>query len=179
MALDDDRAPAPCSGPDLQTLVRQVFDGEPPIDAEHQAHCQHCQQRLTAIQALHADTQALAAQPVATPDLVRKVMAQLRRQGPHALITTDERGTTTIAHAVVATIARQAAMAHPAVAYASVDLGDQPTEAGLPLSLRLVVAYGPSLPHLSAEIRAQIIRDVETLAGVPISDVTVLIDDLT
>lgn len=177
MALADDATP-PCGGPDLQTLIRQVFDGEPPVDPEHQARCWACQQRLAAIAALHADMQAVATQPVSTPDLVRQVMAQLRRPGPRALLPADQRGATTVAHAVVAAIARQAAMAHPAVAFASVDVGEQATEAGLPVSLRLVVAYGPTLPDLGAEIRTQVIRDVEALAGVPVGDVTVLVDDL-
>lgn len=178
MALDDEHTAAPCGGPDLRTLVGQVFDRVPIVDAEHQARCPACRQRLAAIHALHADMQAAAAQPLATPDLVRRVMAELRRPGPQALLTTDRRGTTKVAHAVVAAIARRAAMAHPAVAFASVDVGERATEAGLPLSLRLVAAYGPTLPNLGAEIRAQIIRDVEALAGVSVGDVTVLIDDL-
>jgi hypothetical protein len=83
------------------------------------------------------------------------------RHRPAGAVTLRDatRGHTQVSEAVVAGVARQIAQAMPAVAFASV-LAHAAGPGAVALRVRLVVAYGPSLPALAAAVREQIVTHV-------------------
>jgi uncharacterized alkaline shock family protein YloU len=109
-----------------------------------------------------------------------------------------ERGTTTISNAVVAQIAGTAAQEADGVQLGSptaravggvldsvtggtgnargvtVEVGE--TEAAIDLSV--VVEYGRSIPKVSEAVRANVIRRVENLAGLKVSEVNISVNDV-
>jgi|GEM_PF-1095480 len=112
----------------------------------------------------------------------------------HALLG-GPRGATRIADSVVARIVAKAARDTPGVHALSVRELAAP-KAGAPgrlaprgvavdisghsvsVEVRLVVAYGTSIPALAAEVRRRVIRRVEVLTGLETTDVQVAFDDV-
>lgn len=168
----------PC-GTGLEALVLQVFDGAPPADPGHQADCSHCQAALARLGAVQGTVGSLAAEPVvAPPGLVHDVMYRLRRDGDGILVGAGSTGSVTLAERIVRQVASQAALAVPEVTFASVALVDESRVAPLRLSVRLVVGFGPPLAEVADAVRHRVRAAVEELAGVPVAEIDVLIDDL-
>jgi hypothetical protein len=65
----------------------------------------------------------------------------------------------------------------PAVAFASV-LAHTTGPGTVAVRVRLVVAYGPSLPVLAAAVREQIVTHVRRLTDVRVAEVELSVDDL-
>jgi hypothetical protein len=126
----------------------------------------YCQAFLGRIRELWSDVRALANEPVRAPrGLLDEVIARV--SGPAGAVTLRDatRGHTQVSEAVVAGVARQIAQAMPAVAFASV-LAHAAGPGAVALRVRLVVAYGPSLPALAAAVREQIVTHVRRLTDV-------------
>jgi Asp23 family, cell envelope-related function len=177
MALADPSERLPC-GTKLAALITQVAEGTPAADPAHQAKCRYCQPSLGRIRELWSDVRALANEPVHAPrGLLDEVMTRVR--GPAGAVTLPDatRGHTQVSVAVLAGVARNIAQAMPAVAFASV-LAHAVGPGTVALHVRLVVAYGPSLPVLAAAVRKQIVADVRRLTGVQVTEVEVSVDDL-
>jgi Asp23 family, cell envelope-related function len=167
----------PC-GTKLAALITQVAEGAPAFDPAHQAKCPHCQASLGRIRELWSDVWALADEPVRAPrGLLDEVIARL--SGPAGAVTLGEasRGHTRVSEAVLAGVAREIAQAIPAVAFASV-LAHAAGPGAVVLRVRLVAAYGPSLPVLAAAVREQIVTHVRRLTGVQVTEVEVSVDDV-
>ena len=156
MALVDPSERLPC-GTELAALITQVAERAPAADPAHQAECPYCQPSLERIGELWSDVRALADEPVRAPrGLLDEVMARVG--GPAGFVTLRDatRGHTQVSVAVLAGVARRIAQAMPAVAFASV-LAHAAGPGTVALRVRLVVAYGPSLPVLAAAVREQIV----------------------
>ena len=177
MALVDPSERLPCCTK-LAALITQVAEGDPAADPAHQAECEYCQASLGRIRELWSDVQALADQPVRAPrGLLGGIIARV--SGPAGAVTLRDatRGYTRVSEAVLAGVARQIAQAMPAVAFGSV-LAHTAGPGTVALRVRLVVAYGPSLPVLAAAVREQIVTHVPRLTGVQVTEVEVSVDDL-
>jgi len=177
MALNDEGL-RPACGASLAAIVRQGFEDAPPADPLHQAGCEHCRRSLAAVRALKADMDRFAAEPVAVPDVAGQVLARLRRDWTRVPVAAGARGATTVTHSIVGDVARRAAMALPAVTFASVEVV---TPAGEPaaLTVRLIVGYGPALEAVADAARELVARAVEELVGVRVGRVDVLVEDLS
>lgn len=168
----------PC-GADLEALVLQVFDGDPPPDPGHQADCPHCQAALARLGAVHETAENVAAEPVvAPPGLVREVMHRLRGASDGILVGASSGGTVSITDRIVSQVASRAAMAVPEVTFASVTLIDEIRVAPLRLAVRLVAVFGSPLADVAEAVRQRVRAAVQELAGVPVAEIDVLIDDL-
>ena len=177
MALSDPSELLPC-GTKLGALITQVAEGAPAADPAHQAKCPYCQASLRRIRELWSDVRALADEPVRAPrGLLDEVIARVR--GPVGAVTLRDatRGHTRVSEAVLAGVARRIAQAMPTVAFASV-LAYAAGPGTVALRVRLVVAYGPSLPVLAAAVREQIVTHVRRLTDVQVTEVEVSVDDL-
>ena len=177
MALTDVFTRLPC-GVELATLIAQVAEGAPAADPAHQVECPHCQAALSRIRELWSDVRALANLPVRAPrGLLDEVRARV--SGPADAVTLPDttRGHTQVSERVLAGVARETAQAMPAVAFASV-LAHVAGPGRAVLRVRLVTAYGPSLPVLAAAVRAQIVTHVRRMTGVRVTGVDVSVDDL-
>jgi hypothetical protein len=177
VALVDPSERLPC-GTELAALITQVAEGAPAADPAHQAECPYCQPSLERIRELWSDVRALADEPVRAPrGLLDEVMARV--SGPAGFVTLRgaTRGHTQVSVAVLAGVARRIAEAMPAVAFASV-LAHAVGPGTVALRVRLVVAYGPSLPVLAAAVREQIVTHVRRLTDVRVTAVELSVDDL-
>jgi uncharacterized alkaline shock family protein YloU len=67
----------------------------------------------------------------------------------------------------------------PAVAFASARVCPDVTAGSVLLSVRLVVAFGPSLEDVAAEVRERVARDVARLTGLVPETIDVVVEDLT
>jgi len=178
MALTDPSERLPC-GTELAALAAQVAEGAPAVDAAHQAKCPYCQESLERIRQLWSDVRALADEPVrAPPGLLDEVIARVSAPAGAVTLRDATRGHTQISEAVLAGVARQIAEAMPAVTFASV-LAHAAGPGTVALRVRLVVAYGSSLPVLAAAVREQIITHVRRLTDVQVAEVDVSVDDLS
>ncbi|MGI8429149.1 MAG: Asp23/Gls24 family envelope stress response protein [Solirubrobacteraceae bacterium] len=111
----------------------------------------------------------------------------------------EQRGTTTIADSVVHKVAGIAAREVPGVyqlggagarAFSNVtqrvgigDLGAQgvSVEVGVrqaAVDLTLVVEYGESIPQITQRVRNQVIKRVESITGLEVTEVNIMVDDL-
>ena len=177
MALVDPSERLPC-GTKLEALIAQVAEGAPAADPAHQAECPYCQASLGRMRALWSDVRALADEPVRAPrGLLDQVIARVGGSAGFVTLRGATRGHTQVSVAVLAGVARRIAQAMPAVAFASV-LAHAAGRGTVVLRVRLVVAYGPSLPVLAAAVRKQIVADVRRLTGVQVTEVEVSVDDL-
>lgn len=168
----------PC-GTQLDDLARQVFEGEPPADPRHQAGCADCQAALRRITAIRDDIGGLASQRVEPPPgLVRQVMARLRVAPALVTVDVDPRGTTQVAESVVTRLARRAALAVEDVVLASALTTEREAGTTVGLRVRLVVAYGPALHDVAAQVRKRIRAEVAAQTGVTVQEVRVSVDDL-
>lgn len=173
-----DRLTLPC-GADVRTLVRQVFDGEPPADAEHQSHCPHCRAMLERTRATVEDLRGVAAEPVAVPpSLLASVMARIRSAPRLVTVDVDPRGATAVSDQLVASVARRAALSVAEVTYASVIAADSYGSDLVALRVRLVVVYGPPLQSVADRVRDAIAREIGRITGLRLRWVDVAIDDL-
>ena len=84
----------------------------------------------------------------------------------------SERGTTTIAATVVQKVAGIAAREVPGVH----SLGGGEREAAVDLTL--VVEYGESIPQVCDQVRENIIKRIEGIAGLSVTEVNVTVNDL-
>jgi hypothetical protein len=167
----------PC-GTELTTLITRVADGVPAADPAHQAECPYCQASLGRIGEAWSDVRALANEPVRAPrGLLDEVIAGLSGPSGAVILRDATRGRTRVSEAVLAGVARQIAQAMPAVAFASV-LAHAGGPGTVALRVRLVVAYGPSLPVLAAAVREQIVTHVRRLTDVQVTEVELSIDDV-
>ena len=177
MALVDPSERLPC-GTALAALISQVAEGALAADRAHQAECPYCQASLERVGELWRDVRALANEPVRVPrGLLDEVMARV--SGPAGAVTLRDatQGHTQISEAVLARVARQIAQEMPAVAFASV-LAGAAGPGTVALRVRLVVAYGPSLPVLAAAVRERIVTHVRRLTDVQVIEVELSVDDL-
>ena len=178
MALSDPSERLPC-GTKLGALITQVAEGAPAADPAHQAECPYCQPSVGRMRELWSDVRALADAPVRAPrGLLDEVIARV--SGPAGAVTLRDatRGHTQISEAAVAGLAREIAQAMPAVTFASV-LAHAAGPGTVALRVRLVVAYGSSLPVLAAAVREQIVTHVRRLTDVQVAEVDVSVDDLS
>ena len=176
MSAPDKRLPC---GVDVEDLVRQVFEGAEPRDADHQRGCPHCQAALRRIRRAHEDMQGLAAEPVRVPGgILNAVMARIRAKT--ALVTVDvgTRGSTMVADRLIAEVARRAALGVEAVERAAVVAAEEDPAGVVGLRVRLIVAYGPSLPEVADAVRAAVAGDVARFTGATTRSIDVSIDDI-
>ena len=177
MALSDPSERLPC-GAKLAALITQIAEGTPAADPAHQAECPHCRVSLGRIGELWSDVRALADAPVRTPRaLLDEVMARVSAPGGAVTLRDATGGQTEVSEAVLAGVARRIAQAMPAVAFASV-VAHAAGPGTVALRVRLVVAYGPSLPVLAAAVREQIVTHVQRLTDVRVTEVELSVDDL-
>jgi hypothetical protein len=176
--MTEDHATLAC-GADLQALVEQVFDERPPADADHQRICPHCQKALGRIRAAFDEVRGAAAETVSVPSaLLRSVMAQLRAASPMLIVDVQPRGSTTVSERLVTSVARRAALAVPAVAYASVITDAAESPGTVRLRVRLVASLGPPLAEVAVQVREATITALERIVGARATSVDVTFDDL-
>jgi len=167
----------PCSM-ELAGLIAQGAEGAPAADPAHQAECPYCQAALSRIRELWSDVRALADFPVRAPrGLLDEVRARVGGADDAVTLPDATRGHTQIGERVLARVAREAAQAMPAVVFASV-LAHAAGPGSVVLRVRLVAAYGPSLPVLAAAVREQIVTHVRRITDVRVTEVDVSVDDL-
>ena len=167
-------------GTALLELVEQVADDQPPRDPSHQAACMHCRRALAHIGGVLGDIRELAAKPVTVPpDLARQVMRRLRGERTPIALAVAQRGRTSVTDVIVAQVARHAAQSVPAVTFAPARVSPGATAGSALLSVRLVVAFGPSLEDVAAQVRERVARDVARLTGLVPEAIDIVVDDLT
>jgi uncharacterized alkaline shock family protein YloU len=185
-------------GTELASLVDQVADGVPPERPAHQQTCPHCQAALQEINQLWSHVHELTREEIAIPSgiverVVRRIVEELRALGQlvpleavvprlvrHALLH-GPKGTTRIADRVVAKLIARLVLDLPGVSSLgrtgrAIDVEISGLE--LTVDLRLVIAYGERIPDLAAKVRAAVIRKVETLTGLEVTEVNLTIDDI-
>jgi uncharacterized alkaline shock family protein YloU len=173
----EDRQRLPC-GADLAELTREVFDGAPPVDPEHQRECRHCRRALRRIRVVADDVRGVAATPVAVPGtLLDSVMVRIRSRPTLITIEVTGLGLTTVADHVVGEVAREAALRVAGVRHAAV-IASEAAVGAVGIRARLVVSYGPTMPPLAERVRGAIEHSLSGRVGVRTESVDVLIDDL-
>ncbi len=183
MALDEAQGLLACGTP-LETLIDQVADPQPPVDAAHQASCPHCQAALVALGEAWGEVQAFARQPVPVPArLTERIMARirsLRARISDSLVLTGARGETRISELVVTRVARAAALTVPGVVWPSaVRIVVDPRDRGrVRLALRLVIAFGPSIDALTSAVRSLVSGRVSAQTGALVDRVDIAVEDI-
>lgn len=173
----EDRRRLPC-GTDLAELTRQVFEGVPPSDPEHQRECPYCRRALRRIRAVADDVRGVAAEEVAVPrTLLASVMARIRSRPSLITIEMTDFGSTTVTDHLVGDLAREAALRVKGVGHASV-VASETTPGGVKIKARLVVGYGPVMPQLAEEVREAIRSALDREIGTRPGAVDILVDDL-
>jgi uncharacterized alkaline shock family protein YloU len=189
----------PC-GAEVAALLDQVTQGREAERSSHQAACPYCQALLPELGRLWAPVRRLASEQVVVPPAVlAAVMRRVRALVAAAWLglRTGTRGTTRVAHWVVAKLASLAAREVPGVHQALSRVtpptpgrprdeaaspgGDGTVEAGTgqaAIDLRLVATYGDPLPHVADAVRANVIRRIRQLTGLQITQVNITVDDL-
>jgi uncharacterized alkaline shock family protein YloU len=183
MALSRDENRLPC-GVELDSILEQVTEGAPPPAPAHQASCPYCQTAMSGFHQGWRDLRTMADEPVPIPPgVAARIMTRVRalaRRTLENVILVGSGGHTQIAHAVIAQVARRAALAVPGVVFAYVqpappDSGD-PTR--ISLTIRLVATYGPKLGPLAAGLRARLQRRVLHLTGARVDAIDITVIDL-
>src|SRR4051812_40810026 len=107
MAMTPEPEQLPC-GAELEALVMQVTDNQPPVEPAHQNSCPYCQ---TALRGLHhgwGTVQALTREPVPIPPrLTAHIMARVRTLARHvtgSILLGHPRGETRISHTVISQV---------------------------------------------------------------------------
>ena len=173
----------PC-GDDLEQLVAQIADSEPATDAAHQARCPYCQATLRRMRDAWEDVHTLATQPVPIPPtLTAQIMARVRILARHAtdsILLGHPRGETRISHALVGRVTARLALGVPGVTFASArPIPHQPPDPRrLSVTIRLVVAYGPTIDAVVQTVRAIIDRHVPALTGAQLTHIDITIEDI-
>jgi uncharacterized alkaline shock family protein YloU len=184
MALNpaDDRLPC---GVELDALVAQLADDAAPADPAHEARCPYCQTALAALRRSWGDLHMLAREPVPVPPgLTRRIMTRvghLAARTAHSFILATVHGHTRISHAVIAQVARRAALAVPGVHFASAlpAAGEPAYPTRLGIAIRLVIAFGSPVEPIADAVRASVRRRVPRLTGAEITTVDILVMDIT
>lgn len=178
-----DRERLPC-GVELEPLVVQVADDQPPADPAHQDRCPYCQAALRSLRQGWDDVQALRREPVPIPPrLTAVIMARVRmlshRLGDSILLG-HRRGETRISHRLVGLVIQRVASAVPGVLFASAKLipHDPPEPRRLSVAIRLVVAFGPTIDVLTGAVRHVIDQRVPHLTGAELSRIDITIEDI-
>jgi hypothetical protein len=183
MAMSRPPEQLPC-GVELEALVVQVADREPPGDPAHQATCPYCQAALRSVRAGWGDLQALTREPVAMPaGLSARIMGRVHALARHvtdSVLLGHPRGQTRISHALVAKVTQRLALGVPGIVFASArPIAHAPPEpARLAVSLRLVVVFGPAVDALAGAVRVTLDRHVRALTGAELSRIDIVIEDI-
>lgn len=196
-------------GTELAVLVEQVAEAGEPEDPRHQAGCAYCQTTLVRLEQVWGVVREVAREEPAPPfSLVETVLLRIRRglfpavstlpleqvvpRLVHALLAAD-RGTTRIADAVVADIARAAArrvprtrllgrwnrqLARPAGWVSGDGIAVEVADTSVRITLQLALPYGASVPETTAAMRETVIADVEALTGLRVTAVDLSVDDV-
>ncbi|WP_026910475.1 anti-sigma factor family protein [Patulibacter minatonensis] len=165
-------------GVPLLELVAQVADRTPPADPAHQAECPYCREALARLDGSAADLRALASEDVRPPrGLSARVLEQLRRERGRILVAAGRDGRDTVTDVIVAQIASRAAMELPPVRFVSVRT-TQEQDGGVHLVLHVTADLGPALGPVATEIRDVVTDRVARLAGVAVTRVDVVFDDV-
>ena len=173
----------PC-GTDLEQLVAQVADNEPPTSPAHQANCPYCQTTLRRLRDAWDDVHTLTTQPVRIPPtLTTQIMARVRILAGHAtgsILLGHPRGETRISHALVSRVIQRVALGVPGVIFASARPipHHPPDPRRVSVAIRLVVAYGPAIETLVQAVRAIIDRHVPALTGAQLTHIDITIEDI-
>lgn len=184
MALDGTNDPVLACGVAFEALVDQVAEHTVPVDAEHQAGCEHCQAALQALSRAWGEVEFFARQPVRVPaGLTARIMTEIRalvaRWGDAAVLI-GARGETRISESVLAQVARRAALLVPGVALASA-LGaavDPVDRSRVRFTLRLAIIFGPAVDTLADAVRAEISRHVSAHTGMRVSAIEIVVEDI-
>jgi uncharacterized alkaline shock family protein YloU len=186
----------PC-GAEVAALLDQVAQGRGAERTSHQAACPYCQALLPELDRLWTPVRQLAREQVVVPAAVLAVVMRRVRALVAAAwlgLRTGTRGTTRVGHWVVAKLASLAAREVPGIhqaltrvtpptpdpAAASPGAGGT-AEAGTGqtgIELRLVATYGEALPHVADAVRTNVIRRLQQLTGVQVTQVNIIVDDL-
>ncbi len=183
MAVSRDENRLPC-GVELDSILVQVTEGAGPHDPAHQAGCPYCQTALSGFHQGWSDLQTLAHQPLPIPSaLAARIMTRVRtlaRRSFENVVLAGSAGHTQIAHAVVAQVARRAALAIPGVVFASVQPArpDSADPSRVSLTIRVVATYGPRLGPLVAAVRARLPRRVLHVTGASVDAIDIIVIDL-
>lgn len=173
----------PC-GVELDSLVTQVTEAQPPADFTHQAACPYCQVALRTLNQSWSDVQALARQPVPIPSqLTAQIMRRVRGLARHvtdSILLGHPHGETRVSHAVVRQAIQRLAVAVPGVVFASVRAvpHEPPDPKRLGVAVRLVVVFGPAIGALADAVRLVVDRRIRTLTGAEVSRIDITIEDI-
>jgi hypothetical protein len=173
----------PCGTP-IDDLVAQVAGDASPEALAHQRTCAHCQAALAAVREAWIAFEDSTRAPVRPPsDLADRIAGQIRMlASPRGSVPVlvGPRGRTSLATSVLGQLARRAALAIGGVALATTLTADpDPDHPGsVSVSLRLVVAFGPSIDALAAAVRAEVISQLARQAGTRVSRVDIAVEDL-
>jgi uncharacterized alkaline shock family protein YloU len=173
-------------GQDIDDLLAQVSEGQPPTDPEHQRSCPHCRAALAELESLWRPIRALADEEVRAPaEILDQVMAQVRellRQGWYAVIPSPE-GDTRIAARVIAAVARLAAEQVPGVSLALGGGRATETDVGVAgphvvVDVDVMVEMGTPIPTTSHALRRQIAEDIAAHTGLRAAEVNIAVIDV-
>lgn len=183
MALDHAQGVLAC-GTSLEALIVQVAEHQTPVGGAHQAACAYCQAALVALGEAWGEVQAFARQPVAVPaGLTERIMSRIgaliARIGD-SVVLIGGRGETRVSERVVGRVARAAALTVPGVVLPSaLRIVVDPRDRGrIRLSLRLVIAFGPSIDALANTVRARVSARVSAQTGARVAGVDIAVEDI-
>jgi uncharacterized alkaline shock family protein YloU len=183
MAMTAEPEQLPC-GAELEALVIQVTDSQPPVDPAHQNGCPYCQSALRGLRQGWGTVQALTREPVPIPPrLTAQIMARVRTLALYvvdSILLGHPRGETRISHTVLGQVIQRIARSVPGVVFASAKPipHDPPEPARLSVAIRLVVVFGPAIETLTHTVRHVIDRRVPTLTGAELSRIDITIEDI-
>lgn len=173
----------PC-GIDVELLLAQVADGEPPRDPDHQESCPYCQAAVEALRREWMDVRELSRQPVQLPaGLTARIMLRIRDLAVLATGSTligGPRGETHVSHFAIAQVAQRLAGGVPGIVFASAKPvpHDPPHPARLSISIRLVVGWSPAITRIAQTLRDLLVRRVPALTGAELAQIDITIRDI-
>lgn len=190
----------PC-GRTRQRLLVMVADREAVPAGAHEATCPYCQATLEELELLWAPVREWRQQPVTVPQgLLQTVIARVRRmaQSPHHVVATGATGVTTVTSWVIALASSDAAQRTPGLSAVGRRGGEpegggrravvrrgadavEVTEVGaaaVSLSLPVTAEAVPDLARLADDVRSNVIRQLEHMVNLEVSDVDVTVEDL-
>lgn len=183
MAVSADQEQLPC-GVELESLVDQVADGQPPTDPAHQTGCPYCQAAIRKLRQGWGDVRTLTRQPVPIPPgLTAQIMARVRtlaRQVSNFILLGHPRGDTRVGHTLVGRVIQRVASTVPGVVFASArPIPHEPPDPGrLNVAIRLVVTFGPAIETTAHAVRQIVDRRIPTLTGAQLSRIDITIEDI-
>ncbi len=171
----------PC-GTDVTDLIEQVAEHGPGTRTPHQATCEACQQALSELGRRWSAVRQLRDEPAAAPPgLADRIMLRVRasvRDEDEWVGFPSERGVTEIPTRVLGMIAYWAAHRSDAVLEVPLARATRRESGSLvTIELELEVAYGASLPGVTAEVRHAVRGAVTSLCGM-VAPVDILVVDV-